>query len=312
MLLTDTATAQVSFKGFALAIHGGAGSASRQRLSKAQDSLYRASLHKALDLGERLLRSGTSAADVAVAVVALLEDDSLFNAGKGAVQTFDGTYALDAALMDGASGKAGAVTGVSIVKNPIKLAQAVMTNSPHVLLSGIGAEQFAVLQGIDTVPNTYFALQQKVVKAPKPKGTVGAVVLDLRGNLAAATSTGGMSGKRWGRVGDSPLIGAGTFADNTTAAVSCTGHGEFFIRQVVAYDLIARIKYAGKSIYTAADTIVYKELSDLGALGGLIALDRFGNIAMPFNTDGMYRGFIYSNGKRGVSIYRDEPISAQP
>lgn len=304
--------AQSSFKGFAIAVHGGAGSASRQRLSHAQDSIHRVSIHRALDLGERMLRSGASASDVAVAVVAMLEDDSLFNAGKGAVQTYDGTYMLDAALMDGATGKAGAVTGVMIVKNPIKLAHAVMVQSPHVLLSGTGAEQFAISQKLDTVPNYYFAVQQAASKEPKPKGTVGAVVLDQNGNVAAATSTGGMSGKRWGRVGDSPLIGAGTYADNATGAVSCTGHGEFFIRQVVAYDLVAKVKYAGYSLQAAADSIIYKELRNKGALGGLIALDKAGTIAMPFNTDGMYRGYLYSTGKRGVAIYQDEPTSARP
>jgi beta-aspartyl-peptidase (threonine type) len=252
--------------------------------------------------------------------IAYLEDNPLFNAGKGAVFTHAETVELDASVMEGNGQRAGAIGGVTIVKNPIRAAIAVMQNSPHVMLTGKGAEQFAIEQGLDTVPNSYFHTERRrdallKLKARENKtglvtelseskfGTVGCVALDKNGNITAGTSTGGMTNKRWGRVGDSPIIGAGTYADNNTCGVSCTGHGEFFIRYAVAYDVAARMEYLKENVVEASDFIINKKLKEKGGEGGLIALDAYGNIAMPFNSEGMYRGFVRP-GQREVKIYK--------
>jgi beta-aspartyl-peptidase (threonine type) len=248
----------------------------------------------------------------------------LFNAGKGAVFTHAETVELDASFMDGNSGQAGAVAGVQRVKHPISAARAVMEASEHVMMAGPGADAFAEEAGLEMVPNAYFQTPRRLeqVRAKKGKktsetsasqappilkkyGTVGVVALDKSGNLAAGTSTGGMTNKRYGRVGDAPIIGAGTFADNGSCAVSCTGHGEYFIRNVVAYDVAAQMTYGGKSVAEAADFIIHEKLPAKGGTGGLIALDRQGNFTMPFNTDGMFRAFVTSEGKRGIFIYQE-------
>ena len=306
---------------YALVIHGGAGTILKADMTPQQEAEYLAALHAALDKGEAVLRSGGTAAEAVVLAIASMEDSPLFNAGKGAVFTHEGKNELDASVMDGASQLAGAVAGLSIVKNPIKAALAVMKHSPHVLLTGKGADQFAIEQGLDTVPNSYFFTQKRwdalqKIKAEEKKtglleertdakfGTVGCVALDRQGNLFAGTSTGGMTNKRWGRVGDSPIIGAGTYADNATCAVSCTGHGEFFIRYAVAHDVAARMAYLRESVGEAANFVVNKKLKEKGGEGGLIALDARGNVAMPFNSEGMYRGYA-KPGVRVVKIYKD-------
>ncbi|GAB4416272.1 MAG: isoaspartyl peptidase/L-asparaginase [Bacteroidia bacterium] len=304
---------------YALAIHGGAGTISREHLSPEQEAQYRASLEAALDTGAAILQAGGTALDAVEAVVRLLEDDSLFNAGRGAVLTHDETAELDASLMDGATRAAGAVAGVRTVRHPISAARKVMEASPHVLLAREGAEAFAQAQGLEMVDNSYFITQARLAQLRRIKarstgalvappegrhGTVGAVALDQHGNLAAATSTGGMADKRYGRIGDSPLIGAGTYADNQTCAVSCTGHGEFFIRYAVAYDVSARMAYLGEPLETAAAQVVEQTLAAAGGEGGLIAVDRQGHIAMPFNTSGMYRACTDSRGRREVAIFK--------
>jgi beta-aspartyl-peptidase (threonine type) len=250
-----------------------------------------------------------------------MEDSPLFNAGHGAVLTWNGEHELDASIMLGQSLAAGAVAGVTRVKNPIDAAYAVLASSPHVLLSGAGADQFAEQQGLRMVENRYFSTPRRVEaleifrshnRENKPQnvdekfGTVGVVVLDSAGNLAAGTSTGGMTGKRWGRIGDSPLIGAGTYADNRSCAVSATGHGEFFIRWQVASDICARVRYQGLDLLMAANQVIHDELGSAGGDGGVIAIDPKGNVAMVFNTEGMYRASINSDGKKVVSIFRDK------
>ncbi len=310
---------------YALAIHGGAGTILKSNMTPEQEAEYRAALDSALTIGEMHLRNGGSALDAATQVVVWMENCPLFNAGKGAVFTHEGRNELDASIMDGSTQKAGAVGGVTIVKNPVLLARAVMEKSPHVFLTGAGAERFALENGLDTVgPEWFFTqkrwdalqktLEEKQSKSPQgmaPEnpdykfGTVGCVALDKNGNLAAATSTGGMTNKRWNRIGDTPVIGAGTYASNEACAVSCTGHGEFFIRYAVAYDVFARMVYGGQSLQEAADQVVLKKLVDKGGEGGLIAVDKYGNIAMPFNSEGMYRGYA-KPGERKLMIYGAE------
>lgn len=312
---------------YALAIHGGAGVLNREQMTAGREAAYGRSLTAALRAGQLVLENGASALDAVQAAVAALEDDPLFNAGKGAALTDQGVAELDAAVMDGATLRAGAVTGVRRVKNPVKLARRAMEASCHVFLAGEGAEAFAREQGLEFVRPEYFVTQHRkehmqVVLAhlkqnggfgtqarPNPilmeepaMGTVGAVALDKEGGLAAATSTGGMTAKKTGRVGDSPIIGAGTYADNRTCAVSATGHGEWFIRTVVAHDIAARMAYLGDSLEKAAADVV-KKLKELGGGGGLIALDIEGNIAMPFNTAGMYRASVRAGEKETVAIY---------
>ncbi|HEU5137175.1 MAG TPA: isoaspartyl peptidase/L-asparaginase [Steroidobacteraceae bacterium] len=301
---------------YAIAIHGGAGTLSGSETSAAQEQAYRESLGTALDAGYAVLERGGPSLDAAIAAVCVLEDDPLFNAGRGAVLTRDGAAELDASVMDGRTLKAGAVTGLKHVKNPVALARRVMDHSPHVMLVGAGAEEFARLQGIELVSNEYFRTpvrQQQLHRllggsSEKENdlvafGTVGAVALDDKGNVAAATSTGGMTGKRWGRVGDSPIIGAGTYASNASCAVSATGHGEYFIRTVVAHDICAQMQYAGMSLAEAAKSTLAR-LKSLGGNGGVIAVDPRGEIVLEFNTEGMFRGARSSAGRREVAIYR--------
>lgn len=305
---------------FALALHGGAGVIEPDQLSAADAAAIHAELQAALEAGERILAAGGQALDAVQAAVVALEECPRFNAGKGAVYAADGSHELDASLMEGHTRRAGAVAGVRTVRNPIALARAVMDHSPHVLLVGAGAERFADTQAqLARVDNAWFdtdtrhaqllheqAREQAQAAGLKGAyfGTVGAVALDLHGHLAAATSTGGMTNKRYGRVGDSPLIGAGTWADERVA-VSGTGWGEYFIRCAVAHDIAARIAYGGASLAEAAHAVVMQAVPALGGDGGAIAVDVEGNIALPFNTSGMYRGWIARDGSRGTAIFRD-------
>lgn len=307
---------------YAIAIHGGAGALRRAEMSPEKEAQYRAALDSALTIGETILKSGGPALDAVEQTIAFLEDCPLFNAGRGAVFTHEGRNELDASIMDGATQKAGAVGSVMTVKNPIKLARAVMDKSPHVMLTGRGAEQFALENNIDTVGPAWFFTQerwnslQQMLAEEKNKtgaagqspdykfGTVGCVVLDKNGHLAAGTSTGGMTNKRWNRLGDTPIIGAGTYASDDACAVSCTGHGEYFIRYVVAYDVWALMTYKGLSLAEAAELVVNKKLVEKGGEGGLIAVDKAGNIALPFNSEGMYRGYARP-GERKIAIYKE-------
>jgi L-asparaginase / beta-aspartyl-peptidase len=299
----------------AIAVHGGAGSLSGGQ-SPEQDQHYLAGLEEALDVGYALLERGAASLDAVVAAVAVLEDNPLFNAGIGAVLDRDGVAELDASVMSGKTLDAGAVTGVRHVKHPIELARLVMEKSPHVMLVGAGAEEFARLQGVELVSNEYFrtpvrqAQLQRVLRGAAEKendlagsGTVGAVACDARGNLAAATSTGGMTGKRWGRVGDSPIIGAGTYAHDASCAVSATGHGEYFIRAAVAHDICAQVEYLRCPLRAAVDSVLGK-MAALGGNGGVIAVDASGGIVMEFNSEGMFRGMRNSSGQRQAAIYR--------
>jgi beta-aspartyl-peptidase (threonine type) len=293
---------------YALAIHGGAGAMEAVVKDPAIAAPYYAALDSALRIGENLLTKGAQAEEVVIAVVRYLEDNPLFNAGKGATVTYEGGFELDACIMLGKDLSAGSVAGVKTVRNPIEAAYAVMTQTPHVMLSGAGADRFAAGQGLETVENSYFAtprtlqLIQQFKAENEKNGTVGCVVLDKHGNLAAGTSTGGMLRKRWGRIGDAPIVGAGTYADNNSCAVSCTGHGEYFIRHAVAYNLCARYKYLGESVSQAAGFIIHQELNANAGNGGLIAIDKNGQIAMPFNSTGMFRGSIYKEANSPNSV----------
>lgn len=298
LLLSVTLIAQNKY---VLVIHGGAGNISVNDMDPAMVKAYNDKLNEALKAGEQILADGGRSVDAVIASVRVLEDSPLFNAGKGAVYNAEGKHELDASIMDGSTGKAGAVAGTSIIKNPIQAARMVMDSSAHVMLAGNGANEFARMHGLEIVDNTYFdsdkaymeyqRVKQKLEKEGR-KGTVGAVALDKHGNLAAATSTGGMTFKQWGRIGDSPIIGAGTYANNTSCAVSCTGHGEYFIRNSVAYDVSARMLYLKESVEQATNYIINNKLKEQGGTGGLIAVDKDGNIATPFNTKGMFRGFV--------------------
>ncbi len=298
---------------WAIALHGGAGSKSK-KITKEREAQYKAELIKAREIGETILSKGGSAIDAVEAVVLYLENCPLFNAGKGAVKNSEGLHELDAAIMDGRSLNAGAIAGVRNIKNPIKCARAVMDKSPHVLLIGDGASSFAANMGLELVENEYFSTQDREVEfkairsnkeSGSPMGTVGCVAKDIDGNLAAATSTGGMAGKSWGRVGDVPIIGAGTYANNKTVAVSGTGHGELWIRRVVAYDISALMEYRGLSVGDAAKDVIFNKIDKMkGSGGGVIAVDKTGNIAMEFNTSLMHRAWSNSDGERGVEIYK--------
>jgi len=310
----------------AFAIHGGAGTILRSRMTPENEALIRADLTRALTAGYDILKAGGTALDAVEAAIRILEDSPRFNAGKGAVVTSAGTFELDAAIMDGATLSAGSVAGVMHTKNPITLARRVMTRSPHVMLIGAGADAFAVAQGLDTVPNDYFRTEIRwnqyertrdsvAGKLPpsayndprieKKYGTVGAIALDRFGNLAAGTSTGGTAFKRWGRVGDSPIIGAGTYASNADGcAVSATGTGEYFIRNTVAVDICKRVAYLHESIDHAATYVVMQKLVAQHGDGGVIAMDRRGMITQPFNTEGMYRGYVNAKGTVIVELYR--------
>jgi L-asparaginase / beta-aspartyl-peptidase len=289
----------------ALAIHGGAGTMTRRKMTSALAARYEKGLAQALDAGHGVLAKGGSALDAVCAAVVELEDDALFNAGRGACYNSDEKHELDAAVMDGATRRAGAVGAVSGIRNPVLAARAVMEKSRHVLLIGRGAERFAREQGVRMAPATYFATRSRLLalrrRAVGHHGTVGAVALDADGRLAAATSTGGYTGKLPGRIGDSPLIGAGTYADEL-CAVSCTGLGEAFIRTAAAHDVSARMRYRRQKL-SSASAAALAAIATLGADGGLIAVDRRGNIATPFNSEGMYRGAIDRRGRRSIAIY---------
>lgn len=293
------AQTQAHQREYAFAIHGGAGNIAPVESDPAKAGMYYAALDSALAIGDSILANGGEALQAVEAVINYFELNPLFNSGKGATCTSSGTFELDASVMDGRDLNAGAVAGVKTVKHPISAAMAVMNRSEHVMLCGEGAESFAASQGLEMVDNMYFATPKTlrwVEEFKKSKhGTVGCVALDRHGNLAAGTSTGGMFRKSWGRIGDSPVIGAGTYADNASCAVSCTGHGEYFIRHAVAHDLCARYRYLGQSVEQAADEIVHHVLSPEAGSGGLIAVDHLGNIAMPFNSTGMYRGCVYKD-----------------
>lgn len=313
---------------YAMVIHGGAGTLKRENMTPERDSMYRAALDSALTLGESILKNGGTAADAVEQTINYLENVPLFNAGKGAVFTAAGRNELDASFMDGATLNAGAVGGITNIKHPISAARAVLEKSEHVMLTGKGAEEFAMEQGLETVPNSYFFTQHRYDALQKAKaaeekatnrqtgmatppfpdakfGTVGCVALDKAGNIVAGTSTGGMTNKKYGRIGDSPIIGAGTYANNMTCGVSCTGHGEFFIRYAVAYDVHALMAYGEMSLNEATNEIINNKLQEAGGSGGLIALDQFGNVSMTYNTEGMYRGYV-KPGERQVGIYKDE------
>ncbi len=312
---------------FGFVIHGGAGTIERGKMTPERERAYREKLTEALLAGFKVLEKGGGSLDAVVAAITLMEDSPLFNAGKGAVFTSAGTNELDTSIMDGRTLKAGAAAGLKRVKNPILLARMVMEQSPHVMMVGEGAEAFAAQKGLELVDPKYFYTEERwqqlqrlkeAEKSPPTKrsglekqpfeehkfGTVGAAALDRAGNLGAGTSTGGMTNKRFGRVGDSPIIGAGTYADNETCAVSCTGDGEYFIRSSVAHDVSAMMRYAGKSVEDAASAAL-ERVGKLGGTGGLIALDRRGNFTMPFNTSGMYRGHVGPDGQPHVLIYKD-------
>ncbi len=300
-----------------MAIHGGAGAMKGLENNPEQAVLYYSALDSALLIGNAILSEGEDGEKAVLAVVNYLENNPLFNAGKGATVSAEGTFELDASIMLGKDLSAGAVAGVKTVKNPINAAYAVMMNSPHVMLSSSGADRFAQEQGLDTVEdNMYFATPrtlewiEKFKKESEKNGTVGCVVLDKKGNLVAGTSTGGILKKKWGRIGDSPVIGAGTYADNASCAVSCTGHGEYYIRHVVAFNVCARYKYLGESIEEATNYIINKELNNNAGEGGLIAIDKNGNIAMPFNTQGMFRGYLYKE-KDNPSIIKKVGIGKE-
>lgn len=302
---------------YAIVVHGGAGVISKEKISMERRAQYKAKLNEALQLGEALLKEGATATEVVVKVINVLEDSPLFNAGKGAVFNHDGINELDASIMEGNTLNAGAVAGVRDIKNPINAAREVMNNSVHVFLSGEGASTFAKQQGLDIVPNKYFYTEsryqslQRLLKKERERtekdnmGTVGCAVLDTHGNLCAGTSTGGMTNKKYGRIGDAPVIGAGTYASNKTCAVSCTGHGEYYIRLGFARDISAMMEYKKLSITDACQEEI-KKLSELKGTGGVIGVDAQGNIAMEFNTSGMFRGYIKSSGERKVAIFENE------
>ena len=305
----------------AIVIHGGAGTILKSSMTQEMENQYRETLTEAMSTGYNVLKIGGTSMDAAEATIRIMEDSPLFNAGKGAVFTHEGTNELDASIMDGKTLKAGAVAGVKHIKNPINLARLVMEKTWHVLLTGEGAEKFAQEQGIELVLQEYFKTERRWKQIqdilekekadsakkgipPEKQGTVGCVALDKFGNITAGTSTGGMTNKRFGRVGDSPIIGAGTYANNNTCGVSGTGDGEYFIRLGVAKDISDLMEYKNMSVKKAAQTVIDK-LTKLGGTGGVIALDKDGNIAMPFNTSGMYRGYINENGKPVVEIYKE-------
>ncbi len=327
-LCTGWAQAQepaIAKQPIALVLHGGAGMISRQALDPEEEKAIRAGMSAALDAGYAVLENGGSAMDAVSAAIVKLEDDPHFNSGRGAVFNFDGRNELDASLMDGATLRAGAVAGLTQIRNPILLARAVMEKSPHVMLSGEGAERFAKAQGFELVPRSYFRVEARwqdylrakakvqavrIDTVPDHMGTVGAVALDRNGHLAAGTSTGGMLMKRWGRIGDSPIIGAGTWAD-TDCAVSSTGWGEFFIRLNIAHDICARKHYGGVSLAEAADAVIQHALPDLGGNGGVIALDASGKVTANFNTSSMFRAFVDADGHRAVLVFPDDLVPAR-
>jgi len=304
---------------WALAIHGGAGVIERGDLTPQKEADFRAGLNAALAAGQRVLSSGGSSLDAVEATIRVLEDNPLFNAGRGAVFTAEGRNELDSSIMDGATLKAGAVAGVTRTRNPISLARAVMERSPHVMLAREGADQFSVERGLPQAPPEYFRTEERwqqlldwrrdhaaELDRTHSRGTVGAVAIDVNGHVAAGTSTGGMTGKRWGRVGDSPVIGAGTYAADGTCAVSATGSGEYFIRASAARQLCDRIAWRGESVQSAASATI-ANIGSLGGDGGMIAMDGTGHIGFAMNTSGMYRGWVTSALPAATAIYSNEP-----
>jgi len=314
---------------FGIVIHGGAGTILKENMSDSLEAAYKDKLKEAISVGHEILKNGGSSLDAVTQTINVMEDSPLFNAGKGAVFTHEGSNELDASIMDGSTLNAGAVAGVKHIKNPIDLARDVMQKSEHVMLYGAGAEEFAGTLGYKMMDTSYFYTQnryeslQKILEKEKAKnetkisfedpfiknskfGTVGCAALDKHGNLAAGTSTGGMTNKRWNRIGDAPIIGAGTYANNATCAVSGTGWGEYFIRSVVAYDISALMEYKGMSLQEAAAEVIQKKVPALGGDGGIVAIDKDGNVAMEFNTAGMYRATMNSKGELIIKIYKEE------
>ncbi|MEZ4857447.1 MAG: isoaspartyl peptidase/L-asparaginase [Flavobacteriaceae bacterium] len=315
---------------FAIVIHGGAGTILKENMTDSLELAYKNKLEEAIKIGHEILKNGGTALEAVTKTINVMEDSPLFNAGKGAVFTHEETNELDASIMDGTTLNAGAVAGVTHIKNPIDLAFEVMVNSEHVMLAGKGAEEFAKLRGFDLVDPSYFYTENRFQSLQKIKnqekteldhdgktayndpfikntkfGTVGCVALDKNGNIAAGTSTGGMTNKRWNRIGDAPIIGAGTYANNATCGVSSTGWGEYFIRAMVAHDISAMMEYKGISLKEAAQEVIQKKVPALGGDGGIVALDKDGNIAMEFNTTGMYRAYINTKGELYIGIYKD-------
>lgn len=325
--VTEIETSNIIENPTAIVIHGGAGAMDRSKMSDSLATAYKTVLEKAVSKGYEILKNGGEAIDAVTTAIIILEDSPLFNAGKGAVFTHEETHELDASIMLGNNKDAGAVSGVTQIKNPILLAKEVMLNSPHVMLSGNGAERFAVEQGFELVDPSYFYTENRKKALDKVKaaelgtndasafidfdlgdykfGTVGCVAIDKNGNIVAGTSTGGMTNKRWNRVGDSPIIGAGTYADNETCGLSATGWGEFFIRGVVAHDISARMKYANQSLKKAAQEVIQKEIPAMGGDGGIIGIDKNADIIMEFNTAGMFRASIDKDGKLQIGIYEE-------
>lgn len=296
---------------WAIVIHGGAGALQEEVLNPELDSQYRAALSQALETGKQILREGGTALDAVEMTIRTMEDNPLFNAGKGAAFSHEGRNELDASIMDGSTLGAGAVASVTDIRNPISAARAVMEKSPHVMLTGAGASEFAREKGLEIVPPAYFFTERKwndlqELLKKEIMGTVGCCALDKQGNLAAGTSTGGMANKRYNRIGDSPIIGAGTYANNATCAISATGHGEYFIRYTVAHDISALMEYKGLPLQEAADLVVMGKLVKAGGSGGIIGIDRYGNIAMSFNSAGMFRGFATADGRQGILIFANE------
>ncbi|NNK82663.1 MAG: isoaspartyl peptidase/L-asparaginase [Flavobacteriaceae bacterium] len=314
---------------FAIVIHGGAGTILKKNMTPEKEAVYRAKLEEAIKTGYKILEEGGSSLDAVTKTINIMEDSPLFNAGKGSVFTNAETNELDASIMDGKTLNAGASAGTTTVKNPIDLARAIMENSPHVMLSGKGADTFAAEQGLELVDTSYFYTENRFNSLKRAKerdsieldhddkkvgfydaeinnfkfGTVGCVALDKNGNLAAGTSTGGMTNKRWGRIGDAPIIGSGTYANNATCAVSSTGWGEYFIRAQVAHDISALMEYKGLSLKEAARTVIHDKVAKLGGDGGIVAVDKNGNMVFEFNTAGMYRASMNDNGELVVDIY---------
>ncbi|MBI6120406.1 isoaspartyl peptidase/L-asparaginase family protein [Salegentibacter maritimus] len=328
----NTEKQQDSVANFGIVIHGGAGTILKENMSDSLEQEYKAKLEEAIRTGHEILANGGTAIEAVQRTINIMENSPLFNAGKGAVFTNEGKNELDASIMDGQTLNAGAVSGVTTVKNPINLAWEVMENSEHVMLSGKGAEQFATERGLEIVDPGYFYTENRFKSLERLKakntekteldhdgktafvdpfikdskfGTVGCAALDKNGNLAAGTSTGGMTNKKWGRIGDAPIIGAGTYANNKTAAISATGWGEFFILGVVAYDISALMEYKKMSLAQAAKEVIQKKNPELGGSGGIIAIDHQGNVSMEFNTAGMYRAKMNKNGKLEIGIYKN-------
>lgn len=307
---------------YSLVIHGGAGTITRSAMTAEKESAYRSGLEDALNAGEAVLKKGGSSVEAVLAACISLEDNELFNAGKGSVFAKDGSQEMDASIMEGKNRMAGAVSAVRNIRNPILLAYKIMTESQHVMLSGQGAYEFARLHGLKIEEDEYFysgfrynqwksmqdsdktALDHSLSSEDKKFGTIGACAMDMQGNIAAGTSTGGMTNKQFGRVGDSPIIGAGTYANNNTCAISCTGHGEPFIRAVTAYDVSCLMEYKGLSLQEAMNIVVHEKLMQIDGEGGMIGVDAHGNTAMVFNSEGMYRGMKDSSGKSEIAIFK--------